>query len=88
MKRVDSLTTNRVVNEDPSESCVTVDEEFENETVHPINNSTDAKRHSSCEKVQSCKQVHSCERKSNIKLSILTAIKKQPKMTKKQRSTS
>lgn len=88
LNKFDSVSTSRVVNEDPSESYVSVDEEFVNETVDPLCISVDRKRHISCEKPQS-KKTSSCERKGYIKLSVLSAMKKTPGHTiRKQRSTS
>lgn len=87
MKKVQSVSTSRVVNEDPSESYISADDEFINETLNPVNNS-DHKRHYSCDKYDT-KKNNSCERKSNnIKLSVLTAMKKGPGQFRKQKSTS
>mmetsp|Transcript_15613 Transcript_15613/g.13658 ORF Transcript_15613/g.13658 Transcript_15613/m.13658 type:complete len:108 (+) Transcript_15613:622-945(+) len=44
IRKVESVTTWRVVNEDPSESYISVDEEFEKETVDPLCKSIDPNR--------------------------------------------
>lgn len=90
MKKIEPITTWRVVNENPSESFITVDEEFENETVDPLSKSVDTKRYASTSKNRIGKQTSSCKRQeSTIKLSILSAIKKNNlNLGKKQRSTS
>ncbi|CAI2384292.1 unnamed protein product [Moneuplotes crassus] len=89
MKKIESVTTWRVVNEDPSESYITVDEEFEKETQNPISRSVDPIRQRSCENKVSPHVANSAERKSQIKLSILSALKKKTThVYKKQRSTS
>jgi hypothetical protein len=36
MKKIEPVTTWRVVNEDPSESYITIDDEFEKETLDPL----------------------------------------------------
>jgi hypothetical protein len=90
MKKIESNKTWRVVNEDPSESFITVDEEFENETVDPLYKSFDSKRLGSNSNERAGKQTSSCKREgSTIKLSILSVMKKNAlKMGKKIRSTS
>jgi hypothetical protein len=45
LNKFESVSTSRIVNEDPSESYVSVDEEFVNETVNPLSISVDRKRH-------------------------------------------
>lgn len=89
MNKIEAVTTWRVVNEDPSESYVSVDDEFLNEIVDPLTISVDQKRNISCG-AHHPKQASSLERKSgNIKLSVLSAIKKHPGHgIRKQRSTS
>lgn len=84
---MDSAQSWRVVNEDPTESYVGLDDEFLQETtnvkldnirnlsVDRINHNTDSKS-------------NSLERKSNIKLSVLSAIKKTSGSIRKQRSTN
>jgi len=89
MKKIESATTWRVVNEDPSESYITLDEEFDKETIDPVSKSVDPVRNRSCENAKSTKQASSVERQSNIKLSVLSAMKKaKSNIYKKQRSTS
>jgi len=88
VKKVESVTTWRVVNEDPSESYITVDEEFEKETQNPVSKSADPEREMPSEdNISPSKK--SEEKKSQIKLSILSVLKKKPThIYKKQRSTS
>ena len=89
MKGIESVTTWRVVNEEPSESYVSVDDEFLNETVDPLTVSVDHKRNVSYE-AHKTHQTSSWERKvGNIKLLVLSAIKKTPGQSlRKQKSTS
>ena len=89
LKGIESVTTWRVVNEEPSESYVSVDDEFLNETVDPLTVSIDHQRNVSCEAHKS-QQASSCERKTaNIKLLVLSAVKKTTGQSiRKQKSTS
>ena len=89
MNKIEPVTTWRVVNEDPSESYVSVDDEFLNEIVDPITASKDQNRNISCD-VHTAKQANSLERMNgNIKLSVLSAFKKSHGHgIRKQRSTT
>lgn len=88
MQRTDTAQSRRVVNEDPTESYVSIDDEFWKETVDPlvVLPQQQTRNNQSCElptKSSKYQQKQSSEeRKSNIKLSILTAIKKKQGSTK------
>lgn len=88
LKKLESVTTWRVVNEDPSESYIGRDEEFDQETVDPLSKYINPIRNLSWEKAKSFKIGTSVERKSNIKLSVLSALKRNGKLYRKQKSTS
>jgi len=62
MNKIEAVTTWRVVNEDPSESYVSVDDEFLNEIVDPLTVSGDQKRNISWD-AHNPKQASSLERK-------------------------
>lgn len=86
MHKIEPVTTWRVVNEDPSESYISVDDEFMNETINPTSTSMDQKLLQN--PALHPKKNNSVERKNNIKLSVLTAIKKTKGHMRKQNSTS
>lgn len=88
MKKIEPVDTWRVVNEDPSESYISADDEFMNETVDPLSKSVDPKRNVSCDNAKG-KKTSSCERISNIKFSVLSALKRTPRQNmRKLKSTS